>query len=89
MGYSWLPLTRDNKYELPHLVLSENVQEFDLPVSSNLPTNYIDAYATNGKDGSSNMKIRPAEYDVLISDVKEADLKKVNTYYVIFNYSYL
>jgi hypothetical protein len=47
-------LTRDNKYGLPHLALSENVQEFDLPVSANLPTNYIDAYAILGKEGSTN-----------------------------------
>uniref|UniRef100_A0A915N3H0 Dedicator of cytokinesis protein n=1 Tax=Meloidogyne javanica TaxID=6303 RepID=A0A915N3H0_MELJA len=53
IGYSWLPFTCENNFGLLQLIMSSNVEEFELPVAANLPKNYFNFCLTGGnKEGT-------------------------------------
>ncbi|CAK5095708.1 unnamed protein product [Meloidogyne enterolobii] len=53
IGYSWLPFTCENNLGLLQLIMSSNVEEFELPVAANLPKNYFNFGLTGGnKEGT-------------------------------------
>uniref|UniRef100_A0A1I8B8U6 PH domain-containing protein n=1 Tax=Meloidogyne hapla TaxID=6305 RepID=A0A1I8B8U6_MELHA len=53
IGYSWLPFTSENNHGLLQLMMSSNMEEFELPVAANLPKNYFNFDLTGGnKEGT-------------------------------------
>ncbi|KAL3112883.1 hypothetical protein niasHT_015589 [Heterodera trifolii] len=65
VGYAWLPMVKTDSRGLPHFVMSDKSQEFELPVTANLSSKYYEfkpLSSSGTREMSPNFDLKFVEY---------------------------